>query len=217
MFSNLHTVHEAPRQNVTYRWFPPRYCWTIAIFQYTLSTSGDGGNFVSSLITGYEMEPFMTNPMGESQSMAEFWGKRWNKLIQTLLKRGIFKPLRSILPKYVAMAGCFVVSGFFHEWLMLIIFAPLPEDIENENCGQNQCYKLVWGSALLFFVWMGVLVAWEFMFLPRSYFKKSTLFYKACMGCVAMVGCPFFMAPYVHTTFFKDGFLGYFMVQPIQQ
>jgi len=163
------------------------------------------------------MEPFMTNPMGESQSMAEFWGKRWNKLIQTLLKRGIFKPLRSILPKYVAMAGCFVVSGFFHEWLMLIIFAPLPEDIENEHCGQNQCYKLVWGSALLFFVWMGVLVAWEFMFLPRSYFKKSTLFYKACMGCVAMVGCPFFMAPYVHTTFFKDGFLGYFMVQPIQQ
>jgi len=45
------------------------------------------------------------------------------------------------------------------EWLMLIIFVPLPEDIENEHCGQDQCFELVWGCALSFFVWMGVLVA----------------------------------------------------------
>jgi len=188
-----------------------------AIFQYTLATSGDGGNFVSSLITGYEMEPFMTNPMGESETLAEFWGKRWNKLIQTLLKRGIFKPLRAMFPKWVAMAGCFTVSGIFHEWLMMIIFAPLPEDVLNENCAQNQCYKLIYGSALAFFMWMGVLIACEMAFLPRSYFKKSPFFYKVVMGCAAMVGCPFFMAPYVHTSFFTDGFLGYVMVQPVLQ
>lgn len=187
----------------------------VAIFQYTLATSGDGGNFVSSLLTGYEMEPFMTNPMGESETASEFWGKRWNKLIQTLLKRGIFKPLRAMFPKWVAMAGCFAVSGIFHEWLMMIIFAPLPEDIRNEQCGQNQCYKLIYGSALGFFMWMGAIIAWEFAFLPRPYFKKSPFLYKVFMGCTAMIGCPFFMAPYVHTSFFKDGFLGYFMIQPV--
>jgi Membrane bound O-acyl transferase family len=188
-----------------------------AVFQFTLATSGDGGNFVTSLITGYETEPFMSNPMFESQTMAEFWGKRWNKLIQNLLKQGIFKPLRSTCPKWVAMAGTFAVSGIFHEWLMMIIFAPLPQDMANESCGQNQCYKLVYGSALVFFMYMGVLIAGEFIFLPRSQFKKSNPVYKLCMGTIATVGCPFFMAPYVHTTFFKDGFPGYFMLQPIEQ
>jgi Membrane bound O-acyl transferase family len=168
-------------------------------------------------MTGYETEPFMSNPMFESQTMAEFWGKRWNKLIQNLLKQGIFKPLRSTCPKWIAMAGTFAVSGIFHEWLMMIIFAPLPQDIANGSCGQNQCYKLVYGSALVFFMYMGVLIAGEFIFLPKSQFKKSNPVYKLCMGTIATVGCPFFMAPYVHTTFFKDGFPGYFMVQPVGQ
>jgi len=37
------------------------------------------------------------------------------------------------------------------------------------------------------------------------------------MGHVAMVGCPFFVAPHVHIIVFKDGFLGFVVAQSIQQ
>jgi len=116
--------------------------------------------------------------------------------------------------------GVLSPAGHSHERLVLIIFAPLPEDIqvEHEHCGKKLCFELVWGCALsFFFVQVRVLVASHSRFSLRVMFQNSTLFCNACMGCVVMVGCPFFMAPHVHTIVFKDGFLGFCMAQPIEQ
>jgi len=66
--------------------------------------------------------------------------------------------------------------GHSHEWPMLILFSPLPEDIHDERCGQNQCFELVWA------VHCHSLCGWEFWWPGidvsphRSCFKKSTLF-----------------------------------------
>jgi Membrane bound O-acyl transferase family len=191
---------------------------TTVIFEATLSTSGNGGNFVSTLLTGYEMEPFMRNPLFESNTCAEFWNKRWNKLIQTLLSRGIYKPFRTILPRYIALTATFTVSGLFHEWLMSLIFAPLPEDLnEYGSCEPPKCFRLTHGSAVVFFVWVALVITLEFMFTPKKYFRNPYIWYKVASSSLTALACIFFLDPYVHTRFFNEGYVGYFMVHPVGQ
>lgn len=188
----------------------------ILLFEATLSTSGNGGNFVSTLLTGYEMEPFMNNPIFESNTCSEFWNKRWNKLIQTLLSRGIYKPLRLMLPAYAALTLTFVSSGLFHEWLMKIIFAPLPQDLDaNGNCVSPKCFNLTHGSALAFFTWIAFIISMEFKFIPKYCFRTPVVTYKFLVSALTSLGGIFFLDPYIHTRFFNEGFVGYFMIHPV--
>ena len=192
-----------------------RFCYKV-LFEATLSTSGNGGNFVSTLLTGYEMEPFMKNPIFESNTCAEFWNKRWNKLIQTLMSRGIYRPFRVILPTYVALVMTFVVSGLFHEWLMILIFAPLPEELDEDGkCVAPKCFNLTHGSAVAYFVWVAFIISMEFLFTPKYFFRNPVVIYKfLCSALTTLCGI-LFLDPYVHTRFFNEGFVGYFMVHPI--
>jgi hypothetical protein len=60
------------------------------------------------------------NPLFESTSPSEFWGKRWNVMVHSLLKRGVFKPVMKVCSsKFVASFAAFVASGLFHEWLLM--------------------------------------------------------------------------------------------------
>lgn len=162
------------------------------------------------------MEPFMKNPIFESNTCAEFWGKRWNKLIQTMLSRGVYKPMRTILPTYVALAATFAVSGLFHEWLMILIFAPLPEHLnEDGSCEFPKCFTLTHGSPVVFFVWVSFVISLEYMYTPKKYFREPHIWYKFCSSLFATLTATFFLDPYVHTRFFNDGYVGYFMAHPI--
>lgn len=192
--------------------------FTIVAFEATLSTSGNGGNFVSTLITGYEMESFMNNAIWESTTCSDFWNRRWNKLIQTLLSRGIFKPARSIFSLYMALPITFLVSGLFHEWLMSIIFAPLPEQLdENGNCIPPKCFQLTHGSAIVFFIWISFIMLMEFTFLPKVIHKKPHIWYQTFIAIFTGIMGIWFLDPYVHTTFFNEGYPGYFMVNKVSQ
>lgn len=158
----------------------------------------------------------MKNPIFDSNTCAEFWNKRWNKLIQTLLSRGIYKPFRTVLPTHVSLGATFAVSGLFHEWLMMLIFAPLPEDLNEDGlCEPPKCFKLTHGSAVVFFVWVSLVITWEFMFCPKYYFKSPVIWYKVVCAIVTSLAGIFFLDPYVHTRFFNEGYVGYFMVHPI--
>ena len=162
------------------------------------------------------MEPFMKNPLFESNTCAEFWNKRWNKLIQTLLSRGIYKPFRTVLPRYSALMATFAISGLFHEWLMSLIFAPLPEDLNDQGmCVPPRCFQLTHGSAIVFFVWVAIVITLEFMFVPKRYFRNPYIWYKVASSSLAALACIFFLDPYVHTRFFNEGYVGYFMVHPV--
>ena len=188
------------------------------LFESTLATSGNGGNFVSTLLTGYEMEPFMTNPIFTSNTASQFWNKNWNRLIQTLLSRGIYKPFRTIFPTYAALAATFAVSGLFHEWLMSLIFKPLPEELsEDGSCQPPKCFRLTHGSAVLFFLWTAVAITFEFLFLPKRFFRQPVLWYQALCGSIVTLGGIFFLDPYVHTRFFNEGYVGHFMARPLDQ
>jgi hypothetical protein len=51
-----------------------------------LCTFCEGLLAVTVLVTGKRADTVMENPILESTSPSEFWGKRWNKLVQGVLK-----------------------------------------------------------------------------------------------------------------------------------
>ncbi|CAF0737611.1 unnamed protein product [Adineta ricciae] len=66
-----------------------------------------------------------------SKSLREFWGRRYNRLVGTLLKESLFDPIRRLFKSSAMFAAlaCFVVSGFLHAHVATAAFgasSPLP-------------------------------------------------------------------------------------------
>ena len=68
-----------------------------------------------ALLTGpFELPRLMDGP-AESTSLAEFWGQRWNTVVQALLKKYIYTPLRARgIGRSTASALTFFASGIGH-------------------------------------------------------------------------------------------------------
>ena len=63
---------------------------------------------------GVDAAPLMNAPL-VSQSVSEFWGRRWNTAFRDLAHRFLFRPLSSRLgPRYGLLAG-FLFSGLVHD------------------------------------------------------------------------------------------------------
>ena len=64
------------------------------------------------------------NPMFDTRSPRDFWGKKWNIQVTTTLKRCVFIPVRHKLglPPFIAAMATFVSSGFFHEYQFILSF-----------------------------------------------------------------------------------------------
>ena len=90
----------------------------------------------------------MDNPFLESSSPSDFWGRRWNKIVQSLLKKGIYKPVRQSYSKNVASLATFVGSGLLHEYVWSFYF-------------WRDTYRPQHGKLLLFFLWTGVVMLME--------------------------------------------------------
>jgi hypothetical protein len=69
---------------------------------------------------GVDAEPIMHFPLA-SQSLSEFWGKRWNMGFRQLTFDLVFDPLRRPLGVAAATFASFVMSGLIHE---LVISVP---------------------------------------------------------------------------------------------
>ena len=69
---------------------------------------------------GISAQPIMQHPL-QSQSLSEFWGKRWNLGFRQLSHDWVFAPLRKYFGITVATLGAFVASGMIHD---LVISVP---------------------------------------------------------------------------------------------
>lgn len=81
--------------------------------------------FVTSLVTLDRYEWLATNDWPFlSHSLREFWGRRYNRLISTLLRDSVFSPLRNRagLSASVATFAAYMVSGAFHAHLGYVAF-----------------------------------------------------------------------------------------------
>jgi len=69
---------------------------------------------------GVDAAPIMKNPL-RAESLADFWGRRWNTAFHVLADRFAFRPLRSRVGVIGATLGAFLASGLIHE---LVISVP---------------------------------------------------------------------------------------------
>ena len=136
----------------------------------TLTFSVSGASVLASLYSGVAFDGYITNnPMFLSTSPSDFWGRRWNNLIHTGLKQGIYKPIRwNTGNRTLASVAAFVASGLYHELVWKILFTPTSLQLAEgmhpdiQDCCLS-CYCHGWmGKQLLFFGWNGILIAAEY-------------------------------------------------------
>jgi hypothetical protein len=139
------------------------------MMNFSLSLSMTGASCLGSLLTGVQMDDNVTqHPMFLSESVSDFWGRRWNNLIHEALKQGIYKPVRAATKsKSLASLSAFVISGLCHELVWLMLFFPtgaqLAEGYQRGSSCCLSCYCLSWtGKQLVFFGWNGILIMLEY-------------------------------------------------------
>lgn len=68
-------AHRTSRTMFNFSFLTSHTC-TKVLFQIYLTTFGYGINFLTSLV-GYQQNPMMLNPIFESSSPSDFWGRRY--------------------------------------------------------------------------------------------------------------------------------------------
>lgn len=63
-----------------------------------------------------------SNPVFGATSPKDFWGKRWNRQVNALLRRSVFQPLAGVAGATAAALGTFAASAAFHEFQFRITF-----------------------------------------------------------------------------------------------
>jgi hypothetical protein len=89
---------------------------------------------------GVNAVPIMRKPMS-SQSLSDFWGKRWNLGFRQLSHEFVFRPLREIVGAPAAMMLVFLFSGLVHE---LVISVPA-----RAGYGLPTAYFLLQGAGVM--------------------------------------------------------------------
>lgn len=166
-------------------WDLPHMYDTLAqacLLSVTLALSMTGVSALGGLLTGAQMDDRVTRlPLFLSESVGDFWGRRWNNLIHVALKQGVYKPVRSAMGgdrRTLASVAVFCVSGLYHEYVwVLMFFATQAQRREAGDGGDSgagpdassaccpSCYCDAWvGKQLIFFGWNGALIAMEHAF-----------------------------------------------------
>lgn len=121
------------------------------------------------MVTGNETKEIAREPLSKSVSPSDFWSRRWNSFIAGLLKRGIFKPIRTHYSKSFAALATFAVSGLLHEHV-LDIYAYAKKEVEGPLA---QVPKH--GTHFCFFAWNGVVLILESLFGNALIFQRMKI------------------------------------------
>lgn len=74
--------------------------------------------FVPLEMLGWHHVPVQDAPI-RSRSVGEFWGRRWNRVVGTWLRRNVFDPLARRRHARVGIVATFLVSGLLHAYSVL--------------------------------------------------------------------------------------------------
>lgn len=183
-------------------YFNPQHlgnCFAMAyFFQSALAVGNSAAGNLVQLVTGYKVLNTMKNPMLEATSPSDFWGRRWNVLVHVVLKRGVYKPVRTYASALIASLAVFVASGLFHEWMVHAVFLY-----------NRQSEGVVLGSNTAFFVWNFVVIACERMLVTTKVVQSlnEVLPRFVVTVMIIMSSLPFahwFGGPYLNGNFFSD-------------
>jgi hypothetical protein len=123
-----------------------------SVTSLVLDGGASGLGLLTSCVTGYTLEQFSDSPLTQSTSPSDFWGRRWDRPVQSALRRGCYEPLCDHYGTAMAAFGTFVVSGFIHEYILLAMAF---------RGGHHTAYRPRYGLQFAFFLWNGVVLMME--------------------------------------------------------
>ncbi|KAL7568760.1 hypothetical protein ACA910_021751 [Epithemia clementina (nom. ined.)] len=131
-----------------------------SVVSVTLDLGCTFGEVILTALTGLQFVNSHDYPISAATSVSNFWGQRWNRLVSTSLKRGVYGPMRRILPRAPAAILTFLMSGFAHEYMLFVLCAARgPEVVANNLARQPYQHQL--GHQFAFFLWNGLLLVFE--------------------------------------------------------
>lgn len=175
------------------------FCHAI-LFQSSLSFGDAVFGLTAELLTGFKVMKTMKNPMLTSTSPSDFWGRKWNLLVHSVMKRGVYKPVRLYASATAAALAVFIASGLFHEGLVHAIFIfRQPGTARSEN--------IVLGSNSAFFIWNFFVIMGEKILGQSKVVQKVGRSLPRFMVTFLIIMCslPFahwFSQPYIRGSFF---------------
>ena len=178
-----------------YRWFlqcepsdsAERMC-LFYLFIVTISYTTDLEMLFIRVITRnrYTIESFTNHPY-LSLSLRIFWGQRYNRIVNSILKDSIFRPIcaNSISPALAALAT-FTVSGLLHVHIVTVLFGDISYVVPTflffilhgiacclEKHFQPQCMEHVaWFMTHFFLLWTSPLILRPFL-IEKSFFNLN--------------------------------------------
>ncbi|CAH8341356.1 unnamed protein product [Eruca vesicaria subsp. sativa] len=87
-----------------------------------------------TIILKCNLEPHFKQPY-LATSLQDFWGSRWNLLVSSSLRAGVYTPVRRVCQRlmcsddsamFISVLATFIVSGVFHEVLFFYITGEMP-------------------------------------------------------------------------------------------
>mmetsp|Transcript_993 Transcript_993/g.2368 ORF Transcript_993/g.2368 Transcript_993/m.2368 type:complete len:409 (+) Transcript_993:575-1801(+) len=168
-----------------------------------------------SMLTGYSTINLNDSPFTKSTSVADFWGRRWNKQVGGNLKNGIFKAcLKNGYSKTIGIVLTFVGSSLLHEY---VIFSGASEQF---NPGREP-YVPQYGRQSTFFLWNGMMMVIEAMLMKTS-FKATweSIPRPLKTFLVVMTSLPvsrWFMDDYIGVNLFSDFAMAFPFVYKLQK
>ena len=177
----------------------------------TLEAGSIGLGLMFSLMTGYSVIEMNDSPLTRSTSVSEFWGRRWDLIVASGLRRGIYDPLRKVgHSRAIAALLTFIVSGLLHEYMLLMMASRggHPNNPSGEKFTPN------FGPQLLFFLWNGALLLAEYATQNHPLVQSLSAQLPSAVrtGLVLLLVLPishWFTDQYIDSCFYSDIALGF--------
>lgn len=133
------------------------------LLSISLAFGSTGNNLLFAILFRIKLERLVDNPMFASTSPSDFWGRRWNKMIHSVLKRGVYKPVYRSFSKTTATLATFLASGLIHEYSWLIMFYVHKNEKNSDTGLCATCVYPTYGKSIVFFGWNGLIIVLQHM------------------------------------------------------
>ena len=156
-----------PYRRPVHHWYEFLYWGNLCnnfIMAYLTSVCMEAGvtglAILTSLLTGISTSKFNDEPLLSSASPSDFWGRRWNIIVGSALRRGVYRPLRkNRVPRLIAAFVTFIASGCLHEYVLFLL--ALRGGRPNNPTGE--VYAPRYGNHWIFFIWNGFVLIGEYV------------------------------------------------------
>lgn len=186
--------------------------YLLAILTYLTLSFGLEITGIGEQVKGYYTEPIFHNPLFSSRSPSDFWNRRWNNMIHTILKYGTFYPAQQFMSKRMALFVTFLMSGFIHEYTWSLIFYHHPDN------KSEPAFVPIYAKLTAFFAWNGIVTLLERPFAPYMQPVTSKIPSVILSTMVVLTVLPvshWFTGDWVTGDFFRHISLGLLVIRKI--